>query len=217
MRKKVNWERNEIGVGDSVEVNVVDIDENIREGKSRRMSKDLVGLYYLAHIPFVLVLSRCCWLGPVFSIVYRWWTPVKVFSENSIHLLTILFHSSISPPSSWRLMIVWTILNLELFLDLGSGIVPSLTNNYSAFLPSWMRRIMSPPWSTIRSSLGSLPSSSGYIKASRMQFQYYSRISPFQKNTSAYSSCLMTATVWSWVDKILQEHQLILMMRDLRV
>ena len=59
-------------MGTSVTVKVGEIDEKIREGKSRRMRKDLVGLYYLAHIASVLILSQFWWLVPVFSMVYRW-------------------------------------------------------------------------------------------------------------------------------------------------
>ena len=61
-----------IGVGISVSVKVGDIDEHIMEGESRRTRKELVGLYYLAHISSVVVLSRFWWLVPVFSTVYIW-------------------------------------------------------------------------------------------------------------------------------------------------
>ena len=137
------------------------------------------GLYYLAHIAHVLVLYHVWWLVLVFSMVYRWWTPIKVSSENLIHVLTILFHLLVSPPSSWRLMMVWKILNSTLFVDLGSGIVPYLMNKSSYFLTSWMRRVMSSPSSTIRSYLWPLPSPSGYINAFSIQSQYLSRISLF--------------------------------------
>ena len=178
-RKEANRDKTKIRVGTSGTVKVGEIDEKIREGESRSMRKDLVGLYYLAHTAYVLIISRFCWLVPVFSMVYRWWTPVMFSSENPIHVLTILFHLSISLPYSWRLMIVWTILISALFVDMGSGIVTSLSKNSSAFLPSCMRRVMSPPLSTIRSGMWSLSSSSGYIKSLRMQYQYSSRISPF--------------------------------------
>ena len=100
-----------MGVGNSVTVKVGDINDNIREEKSIRMRKDLVGLYYLAHVAFVLVLYQFWWLVPIFSMVYRWLTPVEVSSETPIHVLKFLFHLSVSPPSNWRLMMVWTILN----------------------------------------------------------------------------------------------------------
>ena len=70
--KEENWDKKNIGVVTSVKVKVVEIDENIKDGKIRRMRKDLVGLYYLAHIASILVLSRFWWLVPVLSVVYRW-------------------------------------------------------------------------------------------------------------------------------------------------
>ena len=61
-----------IGVGISVTVKVREIDEKIREGKIRRMRKEMFVLYYLAHIASVLVLSLFWWLVPIFSMVYIW-------------------------------------------------------------------------------------------------------------------------------------------------
>ena len=49
-----------------------EINEKIREGKNRRMRKDLVGLYYLSHIDYVLVLYNLLCLVCVFFMVYRW-------------------------------------------------------------------------------------------------------------------------------------------------
>ena len=48
-----------IRVGNSVTVKFGEINEKIREGKTRSMRKELVGLYYLAHIalpylPFII-------------------------------------------------------------------------------------------------------------------------------------------------------------------
>ena len=134
-RKEVNQDRTKIGVGASITVKVGEINEKIREGKIRSMRKDLVGLYYLAHIAFILVIYHFWWLVLVLSMVYIWWTPVKISSENPIHVLTILFRLSVSPPSSWHLMMVWTILNSTLSVELGSGISPSLSNKSSLFLP----------------------------------------------------------------------------------
>ena len=57
-RKEEKQDKTKIGVGTSLTVKVGDIDDKIREGKSRRMRKDMVGLYYLAHIVSVLVLSQ---------------------------------------------------------------------------------------------------------------------------------------------------------------
>ena len=46
-----------IEVGTSVTVKMGDIDEKVREVKSRRMKKELAVLYYLAHISSVILLS----------------------------------------------------------------------------------------------------------------------------------------------------------------
>ena len=104
----------------------------------------LILLYYLAHVASVLILSHFWCLIHVLSTVYRWLTPVEVSSETPIHRLTIFFHLPVSPPSSWHLMMVWTILKSTLYVELGSGKVTSLSNKSSTFLPSWMRRVMSP-------------------------------------------------------------------------
>ena len=71
-RKEAKRDKKKIGVGTSVTVTVGEINEKIREGKSRSTRKDMVGLYYLSHIASYLVLSQFWWLVPVFSIVYRW-------------------------------------------------------------------------------------------------------------------------------------------------
>ena len=71
MRKEAKRDKTKIGVGTSVTVKVGEIDEKIREVKSRRIRKELVGLY-LTHISSVLIISHFWWLVPVFSMVYRW-------------------------------------------------------------------------------------------------------------------------------------------------
>ena len=63
---------------------------------------------------------------------YRWG-----LLRNFHTRIGIFFHLSVSPPYSLLLMMVWTILNSELSVDLGSGIVTSLRNKSSAFLPSY--------------------------------------------------------------------------------
>ena len=57
-RKEAKRDKTKIGVRTSVTVKIRDIDEKTRDGKTRRMRKELVGLYYLAHIYSVLVLSH---------------------------------------------------------------------------------------------------------------------------------------------------------------
>ena len=95
-------------MGTSVTANVGDIDENIREGKSRSMRKELVGLYYLSHISSDLSLSNILVVSArIFHGVHMVNSSVEVSSETPIHVLTILFHLSVSPPYNWHLMMVW--------------------------------------------------------------------------------------------------------------
>ena len=56
-RKEANRDRKKIGVRTSVTVKVGDIDKKIREGESRSMRKELVVLYYLAHIASIIVIT----------------------------------------------------------------------------------------------------------------------------------------------------------------
>ena len=60
-RKEAKRDKTDIRVGTSIKVKVGEIDEKIREGQSRRMRKELVGLYYLANIDSVLILSHFWW------------------------------------------------------------------------------------------------------------------------------------------------------------
>ena len=55
-RKEEKGDKMKIGEGTSVAVKVREIDEKVREGIIRRIRKDLVSLYYLAHINYVLFL-----------------------------------------------------------------------------------------------------------------------------------------------------------------
>ena len=104
----------------------------------------IIFLYYLAHISSVLLLFHFWWRVTVFSMANIWWTPVEVSSEITIQVLAILFHLWIYPPYSCCLMMFWTISNSEFYVELGSGIVPSLRNKSSTILPSRMIRFMSP-------------------------------------------------------------------------
>ena len=70
--KEAKGNKTKIGVGNSVTVNVGEINEDIREGEIRRMMKELVGLYYSSQIASVLVISHFWWLVPVLSMVHRW-------------------------------------------------------------------------------------------------------------------------------------------------
>ena len=69
IRKEENQDKTKIGMGNYVTVKVGDTNERITEGKSRKMSKEMAGWYYLAYIDSILVLSHFWWLFPVFSMV----------------------------------------------------------------------------------------------------------------------------------------------------
>lgn len=74
-------------------------------------------------------------------------------------------------------------------------------------------KVASPPSSTINS--GPFPSSQ--VKQSRVKFQYYSIVYPFQAKTVPVFDAAIAAAAWSWVEKILQLHHLTLAPRVLRV
>mmetsp|Transcript_8841 Transcript_8841/g.22742 ORF Transcript_8841/g.22742 Transcript_8841/m.22742 type:complete len:216 (+) Transcript_8841:860-1507(+) len=140
---------------------------------------------------------------PWACISYRRLTPVVVSSLTPTSLAAILCHLSFWPASRPSLIILSTILNSWLSTDSGSGRVPSLAKASSAATPSWMRRVASPPSSTIMSG-PSIPS--GQVRAWRVHHQYSSRVSPFHAKTAAESRAI-AAAAWSWVEKMLHEHQ----------
>src|SRR4051812_26049722 len=101
--------------------------------------------------------------------------------------------------------------------SLKSGTLPAAS--YS--VPLWMRRVTSPPSSTIWSGPAPLPKS----RARSVHHQYSSRVSPFQAKTgtpAGFSTVplgptAMAAAAWSWVLKMLHEHQRTWAPRDERV
>ena len=64
----------------------------------------LILLYYLSHIPSIIVLSHFWWSVPVFSMVHRRQTHGVVSSETPIHLVRFFSHLSVSPLSRRCLM-----------------------------------------------------------------------------------------------------------------
>jgi len=73
--------------------------------------------------------------------------------------------------------------------------------------------VASPPSSTISS--GPFPSS--HVKQSTVNFQYYSKVSPFQAKTVPVLAWAIAAAAWSWVEKMLQLHHLTLAPKVWRV
>mmetsp|Transcript_35261 Transcript_35261/g.104293 ORF Transcript_35261/g.104293 Transcript_35261/m.104293 type:complete len:271 (-) Transcript_35261:18-830(-) len=138
---------------------------------------------------------------PEACISYKRFTPVVVSSETPTSCLAILVQRSgcTGRPS---LMICRTILNSGFSVVDGSGSVLSLAYAASALTPSWMSRVASPPSSTMMFG----PSEPGQVRACSVHHQYSSRVSPFQANTGHVSRA-MAAAAWSWVEKMLHEHQ----------
>ncbi len=83
------------------------------------------------------------------------------------------------------------------------GLFFSRPGSFSTFTPWWIRRVASPPSSTIRSG----PVPSGQVRACSVHHQYSSSDSPFQAKTAAVPALAMAAAAWSWVEKMLQEAQ----------
>mmetsp|Transcript_32455 Transcript_32455/g.84093 ORF Transcript_32455/g.84093 Transcript_32455/m.84093 type:complete len:243 (-) Transcript_32455:45-773(-) len=148
---------------------------------------------------------------PLSCISYRRFTPVVVSSDTPRILAAILVHLR-GLVARLSLMICSTILNSGLSVLAGSGMVPSFSNRSSALRPSWMRRVASPPSSTIRSQ----PSEPGQLRHCSVHHQYSSRVSPFQAKHAALSRA-MAAAAWSWVEKMLHEHQRTVAPRAVRV
>mmetsp|Transcript_12257 Transcript_12257/g.20722 ORF Transcript_12257/g.20722 Transcript_12257/m.20722 type:complete len:210 (+) Transcript_12257:885-1514(+) len=125
---------------------------------------------------------------PAAVISYKRFTPVVVSSETPTMLAPILVHFWPSLGMESR-MIPSTSLCSRLSVLSGSGMVPLARNSASYFTPSWMRRVASPPSSTIMSQPGS-PCQS---RACSVHHQYSSRVSPFQANTDAESRATAAA------------------------
>ncbi len=99
------------------------------------------------------------------------------------------------------------IRNSSLSAVSGDGAAPAFSNS----TPLWISRVASPPSSRIM--LGVWPF--GQVSACSVHHQYSSRVSPFQAKTGTpcgssgvpFGPTAMAAAAWSWVEKMLQEHQ----------
>merc|ERR1719382_827048 len=94
-------------------------------------------------------------------------------------------------------------LNSALSVLLGSGRDLSLAYFASSSLPLWTSRVASPPSSTSWSQ----PSAPGTVIICSVHHQYSGRVSPFQAKTAEVPALAMAAAAWSWVLKMLHEHQ----------
>ena len=134
---------------------------------------------------------------PASCISYRRWTPVVVSSVTPFTCSPMRVHFCGSSESvRWsRRRITW---NSSESADSGSGTAPAFSNS----VPLWTTSVASPPSSRIMFG----PSPSGQLSACSVHHQYSSSVSPFQANTGMPASA-MAAAAWSWVEKMLQEHQ----------
>mmetsp|Transcript_71 Transcript_71/g.126 ORF Transcript_71/g.126 Transcript_71/m.126 type:complete len:232 (-) Transcript_71:328-1023(-) len=139
---------------------------------------------------------------PAAVISYNRLTPVVVSSDTPRMLAAILVYLSgllgIDSFSNAS-----TILYSTLSVVSGSGRVFFSAYSFSNLTPSWMSKVASPPSSTMRSHPGT-PFSQ--VSAFSVHHQYSSRVSPFHAKTAAESRATADAA-WSWVEKMLQEHQ----------
>merc|ERR1719163_450127 len=140
--------------------------------------------------------------SPLSAITMRRWTPVVVSSDTPTMRSTMRVKRVLS---FWidALIVASTHLNSALSVVAGSGSEPSFAKAFSNLTPSWRRRVMSPPSSTI----WSMPSPSGQVMALSVHHQYSSSVSPFQAKTLEVPARTMAAAAWSWVEKMLHDTQ----------
>merc|ERR550514_2545529 len=146
---------------------------------------------------FTLIAGKSS--SPFAAICFKRWTPVVVSSLTPRTDLDILVHFNGSFLIDSRMMLS-THLNSAFVVDAGSGRLLSLAYFSSYFLPSWMRRVASPPSSTKRSG----PSLPGHVSICSVHHQYSSRVSPFHAKTDAVPALAIAAAAWSCVEKMLQ-------------
>merc|ERR1712147_577705 len=94
-------------------------------------------------------------------------------------------------------------LNSGLVVLSGSGRDLSLAYFSSYSLPLWIRRVASPPSSTIWSG----PSAPGQVSICSVHHQYSGSVSPFHAKTAEVPAFAIAAAAWSCVLKMLHEHQ----------
>ncbi len=125
-------------------------------------------------------------------------TPLMV-AATSVHLFGVSLRVRLSSSRMIR--------NSSLSAVDGSGATPAFSNS----TPLWISRVASPPSSRIM--FGVWPF--GQVSAFSVHHQYSSRVSPFQAKTGTpcgfsgvpFGPTAMAAAAWSWVEKMLQEHQ----------
>ena len=137
----------------------VTIMDNLSNFVVWNLSCRIIYCRFLPFYSFILFLERHCLIHVVKTLKSH-----HGLLKTLIYVLEIMFHFSISPPYSCRLMVVRTILNSDFTMKIRSGAFTPLRNKYSALLPSCIIRFISTPSKTIRSGLWPLTSSSRHIK-----------------------------------------------------
>merc|ERR1719316_1099213 len=161
--------------------------------------------YTLSNLDFVtqsftLIAGKSS--SPFPAISLRRCTPVVVSSLTPLHFAAIRVHFVLSTGmeslTSWRMH-----LNSAFVVLAGSGSVPSLAYAASHSLPLCISSVASPPSSTSWSQ----PSEPGTVNICSVHHQYSGSVSPFQAKTVDVPAFAIAAAAWSWVLKILHEHQ----------
>merc|ERR1712160_122418 len=161
--------------------------------------------YTLSNFDFVtqsLTLIAGKSSSPLAAISFSLCTPVVVSSLTPLQLAAIRVYLVLSVGmeslSSWRMH-----LNSALSVEAGSGKEPSFAYFSSNSLPLCIKRVASPPSSINKSH----PSAPGTVIICSVHRQYSGKVSPFQAKTVEVPALAMAAAAWSWVLKMLQEHQ----------
>merc|ERR1740138_610216 len=161
--------------------------------------------YTLSNFDFVtqsLTLMAGKRSSPLAAISFKRCTPVVVSSLTPLHFLAIreyfVLSAGMESFNNCRMH-----LNSGLSVEVGSGKEPSLANFSSYSLPLWISNVASPPSSTSWSQ----PSLPGTVIICSVHHQYSGSVSPFQAKTVEVPALAMAAAAWSWVLKMLHEHQ----------
>merc|ERR1740133_268915 len=150
--------------------------------------------------------------SPLAAISFKRCTPVVVSSLTPWHFFAILLYLVLSAGmESFKSCKMH--LNSALSVLAGSGKLPSFAYFSSNSLPLWIKRVASPPSSTSKSQ----PSWPGTVIICSVHHQYSGRVSPFHAKTVEVPALAIAAAAWSWVLKMLQEHQRTLAPKDDKV
>merc|ERR1719236_41327 len=128
--------------------------------------------------------------------------PVVVSSLMPLHLAAIRVYFFLS---TWIDSLGSSRMHFSSALSVlaGSGRVPFFSNTSSHSLPLCIKSVASPPSSTSWSH----PSAPGTVIMFSVHHQYSASVSPFQAKTVEVPALAMAAAAWSWVLKMLHEHQ----------